>query len=140
VGHQHDVGALTWWVCLLSPSSILVLAPSVGHGLSLSSVVAPLSTRQAEAHSGGAWVDGCGMLVFVVSCWWDGGGRCIVSVTWQIESEGAYLVGLRVPSPLPLSSFAISSPPSCHLSSWLSVTPPGHGVHVFGIVGLNFFS
>ena len=46
-------------------------------------------------------------------------------------------------SPLPsLSSFPVSSPPSCGLSSWhphLSVNLPGHRVRMFGIMGLVLF-
>ena len=95
-----------------------------------------LSTPQAVAH-------GCGAGAASSLCPGEGGGGCIVSMMWQVyKGWGAYLVGLPALSSLPLSSsFPISSPPSCQLLSWqphLSITLPGHRVHIFSVVGLVF--
>ena len=117
----------------------LLLLDSVG-------AMHPLSTPQTVAH-------GHGVGAASSLCPGKGGGGHIISMMWQVyKGRGAYLVGPsldRPPSTIP-SSIVIVVPclqPSqllvvgCWLLSHhacLAVTPPGHGVHVFALVGLKF--
>ena len=70
--HVYEGGVLTWGLPTPSPSSMVVLGPLVASCASRGrfplSIITPLPTLRAEAHSGGSWVDGHGVLVFMVAC------------------------------------------------------------------------